>query len=552
MEKKLPEGWIWVSLIELLARLESGSRPKGGVAGVLVGIPSIGGEHLNYSGGFNVSRIKYIPTEFANQMNNGRIQKNDILIVKDGATTGKTCFVDIFFPFENAYVNEHVFIARTIPEIIDPKFVFWYLWSKTGQNKICSQITGTAQGGINQSFAYNIEIPLPPLLDQHRIAEKLDQLMGYIREAQAALDEVPVLLKQFRQKVLAMAVSGELTREWREENSSNTISFESKSKDKNGWAILNANECCKVVQSGITPKGKPFTDTGDVPFLKVYNIVDQKIDFDYKPQFIPLEVHQKEAKRSIGYPNDVLMNIVGPPLGKVALLTEQFPEWNMNQAITLFRCKPFLLPKFLYFVLCEGTPIKIIAKDYRGVAGQSNISLSQCRDFEFAIPPLDEQSKIINTVEHFFFIADQITSDYKTAKDQLESLPQAILAKAFSGKLTSITIGSENALALLQRIREEKVKLENIGKRKASKTIDKKTPKSIMSTNLTIKELLEKTPGVKVPVKEVLEKTKYNKSKDNPLDMNGFYEELKAITPSPVREVRESGEVYLILENHAY
>ncbi len=52
------------------------------------------------------------------------------------------------------------------------------------------------------------------------------------------------------------------------------------------------------------------------------------------------EVHLKSLKRSIAIPNDVLMNIVGPPLGKVALLTEQFPEWNLNQAIILFRSDP--------------------------------------------------------------------------------------------------------------------------------------------------------------------------------------------------------------------
>lgn len=74
--------------------------------------------------------------------------------------------------------------------------------------------------------------------------------------------------------------------------------------------------------------------------LKVYNIVDQKIDFDYKPQFITSETHSKgSSARSVAFPNDVLMNIVGPPLGKVAILTNQFPEWNLNQAITLFRVK---------------------------------------------------------------------------------------------------------------------------------------------------------------------------------------------------------------------
>ena len=83
----------------------------------------------------------------------------------------------------------------------------------------------------------------------------------------------------------------------------------------------------------VLSKRKPFTATGEIPYLKVYNIVNQNINFDYKPQFIPKTVHEKELKRCKCYPNDVLMNIVGPPLGKIALVTDQFPEWNINQAL---------------------------------------------------------------------------------------------------------------------------------------------------------------------------------------------------------------------------
>ena len=49
-----------------------------------------------------------------------------------------------------------------------------------------------------------------------------------------------------------------------------------------GWEQVLAQDICSKVQSGSTPKGKPFTETGEVPYLKVYNIVDQEIDFDYR------------------------------------------------------------------------------------------------------------------------------------------------------------------------------------------------------------------------------------------------------------------------------
>ena len=122
--EELPEGWNEVLLSKILLTLESGSRPKGGVRGIETGIPSVGGEHLNNSGGFRFENIKYIPTPFFEKMRRGRIRSGDILIVKDGATTGKVSLVRSDFPFNPAMVNEHVFICRFNERIYSP-FVFY-------------------------------------------------------------------------------------------------------------------------------------------------------------------------------------------------------------------------------------------------------------------------------------------------------------------------------------------------------------------------------------------------------------------------------------------
>src|ERR1700735_24947 len=100
MKNKFPDNWRELPLTDLLLSLSSGSRPKGGVRNIKEGIPSIGGEHLDYETGFNFKNIKFLPFEFAEKLERGKIQTNDILIVKDGATTGKTAIVDSNFPFE--------------------------------------------------------------------------------------------------------------------------------------------------------------------------------------------------------------------------------------------------------------------------------------------------------------------------------------------------------------------------------------------------------------------------------------------------------------------
>lgn len=204
-----------------------------------------------------------------------------------------------------------------------------------------------------------------------------------------------------------------------------------------GWTTRLAESCCSIVQSGGTPREKPFTASGDVPFLKVYNIVDQQVSFDYRPQFIPREVHQTKLRRSIVLPGDVLMNIVGPPLGKVALVPSAFPEWNINQAIVTFRSKSFLLNKFLYYFLCEGREVRRIENEYRGSAGQSNISLSQSRAFTFPIAPLPEQHRIVEKVEGLLEQVNRATDRLDRVTLILRRYRQAVLAAACSGELTS-------------------------------------------------------------------------------------------------------------------
>lgn len=219
---ELPEGWTEARLDEILQSIESGSRPKGGVRGIKTGIPSIGGEHINEEGGFRFDSIKFVPVSFFERMNQGHIQAGDILIVKDGATTGKVALIRDDFPYDPAVVNEHVFICR-FAEDLYPSFIFYFLFSKEGQDRILNNFRGSAQGGINQSFAPGTVAPLAPLVEQKRIVAKVEELLDQVNTVRGRLTRVSAILKRFRQSVLSAACSGRLTAEWRNGN----VRFES-------------------------------------------------------------------------------------------------------------------------------------------------------------------------------------------------------------------------------------------------------------------------------------------------------------------------------------
>ena len=120
--------------------------------------------------------------------------------------------------------------------------------------------------------------------------------------------------------------------------------------------------------------------------------------FFEEPQYISRDVHNGKLARSKVYPNDVLMNIVGPPLGKFALVNEDFPEWNINQAIAIFRSKDSIHPKFLLHALMQPDVLGPFLEKAQGVR-QLNFSLEQCRNLEFPLPPKSEQMTFVAFVE---------------------------------------------------------------------------------------------------------------------------------------------------------
>jgi len=344
-----------------------------------------------------------------------------------------------------------------IDNVPDNTFKYWFHSLKSlNLNKLNKS---TAIPGLSRNDVYNIDVPVPPSNEQRRIADKLDRVLARVDAANEHLARVAPLIKRFRQSVLSAATSGRLTEDWR--------------KNKlQEWKFERADAICAKVQSGGTPKAG-FSPQG-TPFLKVYNIVNQRIDFDYKPQFIAQEVHEGELKKSITLPDDVLMNIVGPPLGKVAIVSSTSPSWNINQAITLFRPSKRILSKWIYIVLCEGTPIRSVLKSTKGSVGQVNISLSQCRAFSIPVPSIEEQSEIVRRVEKLFAFADRLEERLTQAQAAVQKLTPALLAKAFRGELVPQDPNDEPASELLKRLQEDRT--ESTKPSRARKPRARKSP----------------------------------------------------------------------------
>ena len=183
----------------------------------------------------------------------------------------------------------------------------------------------------------------------------------------------------------------------------------------------------------------------------MYNLRNQSIDFDYSPQYIAPEIHYGKLQRSVLYPGDLLMNIVGPPLGKLAIIPDCLPESNTNQAAVVIR--PLLhkdiINKYLFYYLEEMTEIESITT--KGSAGQVNISLSQSKMMRIPLPPLHEQERILLRIEQWTSFCDRINSSEKELRQLIIDTKAKILDQAIHGKLVPQNTSEESALILLQR-----------------------------------------------------------------------------------------------------
>ena len=202
---KIPEGWEVTTLNDVLATLESGLRPKGGIDPEARGVPSIGAENIIGLGRYDYSKEKFVTREFFGNMNRGHIQSGDVLLYKDGAQIGRKSMFRDGFPHAECCINEHVFIMRT-NERCNQNYLFFWLDQPEMTQNIINLNANAAQPGINQSGVRGLPILLPPA----PLLEKAEQILEPMLGALFSCAKRNNILRQTRDLLLPKLISGEL------------------------------------------------------------------------------------------------------------------------------------------------------------------------------------------------------------------------------------------------------------------------------------------------------------------------------------------------------
>ncbi|HHY0332457.1 TPA: restriction endonuclease subunit S [Vibrio cholerae] len=437
---QLPKGWVETTL-DKIATWGSGGTPKrnepsyygGDIPWVKTGDlgPKLLKEASEYISrlGLDNSSAKLFP-------------KGSVAIAMYGATIGKTSILD----FETS-TNQACAVGSPIDGLTSTEFLYYFLASEK-QNFI-KKGKGGAQPNISQQLIKAHNVMLPPLAEQTRIVEKLDEVLAQVDTIKARLDGIPAILKRFRQSVLAAAVSGKLTEEWR--GGSCFVAKEYTLQDLTHMDIGHAF------------KSKEFSETG-IPLLRGQNIEPGALRW-VDTKFFPEDKLTSHRKLFIEE-GDIILAMDRPIVSaglKLARAKKSDLPCVLVQRVARIRTNDLAIDDYIYLLLKDASFSDYLVPNQTG-SDIPHISGKQIQAYQIAIPALEEQKEIVRLVDQYFAFADTIEAQVKKAQARVDKLTQSILAKAFRGELVPQDPSDEPADKLLERIAAARKEAEALAK----------------------------------------------------------------------------------------
>ncbi len=429
----LPNNWCEATFEDVLADISNGISDSQNKEAE--GIPVSRIETIA-TGKVNLAKIGYVSNISESAAERYLLNPGDILFshINSPAHIGKTAI----FRSGRLYHGTNVLRIRTQRDTCTPEYFEYYCryFRSIGEFSMNAQ-HAVNQSSLNQKKIKAFTLPLPPLAEQTRIAQKLDELLAQVDTLKARIDGIPALLKRFRQSILAAAVSGRLTEEWR--------------LNASAWSDTTIGQVCSVA-TGKTPKRDipGYWENGDIPWLT--SALTGSNFCSEAEQFVTAFA-VKDCALKVFQPGTLLMAMYGE--GKTrGQVTELKIAATCNQACAALVVDESLARKaFVKIRLQEN--YEEIRKQAVGGA-QPNLNLNKVREITIRLPSLPEQTEIVRRVEQLFAFADQLEAKVASAKSRIDHLTQSILAKAFRGELVPQDPNDEPASVLLERINAQR------------------------------------------------------------------------------------------------
>ena len=339
--------------------------------------------------------------------------KNDLLVC-EGGDIGR-CFIwDLPIPM---YYQNALHRIRFYNEI-NPFFFKFAIEYYKNIHILDKYSKGVTIKHLTKTALHSICFPLPPLSEQRRIVEKIEELLALVNDLETNKTDLQSYIKQAKSKVLEMAIRGELVPQNPEDEPASVLlerikkeQKSSKSKGKTtahnthyeeelpkNWAKTTLGECFEWGSGGTpTSSVKKYYD-GNIPWLVIGDLNDNYINTSDKT-ITQFGLENSSAKL---VPKGTLLLAMYGSIGKLGIAGMSLAT---NQAIAFALENKEINTKYLfYYLLSVRSNLNLLGKG----ATQKNISQSVIKDFHFPLPPLAEQHRIVEKIEHIFAVLEEL------------------------------------------------------------------------------------------------------------------------------------------------
>jgi type I restriction enzyme S subunit len=407
---KIPENWVWTTLRSVCDLLVGGDVPKG--------------DFSEFK-----SEKQQIPIYANGEKNNGlygytsvaKITKPSVTISARGTIGFSVKRLENFYPIVRLIV-----LTPKNAKHIDLSFLYY------STKVIDFKNNGSSIPQLTAPVIGEYKTPLPPLPEQQRIVEKLESMLGKIKQAKELIEDAKETFKNRRASILAKAFSGELT-------------------NKKISDLKRIDELTIFLGSGVTPKGgsSVYVESG-IPFIRSQNVYPEGLFLD-NIVYITEETHNKMSRTKLK-PNDVLLNITGASIGRSTVVPENFKDGNVNQHVCIIRLNELQAnSKYVSFYLNSPHGQKIIFNEQVGMTREA-LNYTQLKAIEIPLPLLFEQKEIVRIVENLLNKENEALEKIESMEEHLSLLEKSILSKAFRGELGTNNPDEESAINLLKEI----------------------------------------------------------------------------------------------------
>lgn len=410
---EVPENWVWVRLLSTFVNKTDSKKKIQQKFYLKTGDYAIVDQGQNLIGGYtNDASLQY---------------DGELPVVVFGDHTRCVKYVD--FKFVQGADGVKILLPF---KSFDSKFFYYAIMNLNIPNM-----------GYRRHFPLfdKLTLPLPPLSEQQRIVERIEELFAKLDEAKERLQEVVDSFAVRKAAILHRAFTGELTKQWRRENG---VSDES-------WEEKKGEDFFEYVTSGSRGWAKYYSDKGSI-FVRMGNLNHGTIELDFSDiQYVELP-DQVEGQRSKLQKNDILISITAD-VGMIGLVREDMDAY-INQHVALARPKNDLYAEFLAWYFVSDVGLQQMQNKQRG-ATKIGLGLQDIRSIILKIPSLSEQHEIVRLIDDLLARERKAQQAAEQALASIDLMKKSILARAFRGELGTNKASEASALELLKQVLAE-------------------------------------------------------------------------------------------------